>query len=160
MPSTITVSRLNQRIMGMNSPLCNCPEEGHYVDCPRGMCDCPYVHPRHTMTYQRLWSDPLQRRKPSKCGCECNCHVDEDKPEWPGPCGGCCDPELTTYDCKCAAYMRGYFAGQQLTKHYEAGCVPSGNADARSIGLDWCRVHDRRWVLDYPVCDGVVPSNE
>lgn len=32
-------------------------------------------------------------------------------------------------------------------------CVASGNADARSIGLDWCLVHDCRWVLDYPMCD-------
>ena len=29
----------------------------------------------------------------AECGCPCNCHEDEKKPEWPGPCEACCTPE-------------------------------------------------------------------
>ena len=43
----------------------------------------------------------------SKCGCNCICHTDEAKPDWPGPCAGCCEPGM---DCECGRYLVAHFA--------------------------------------------------
>lgn len=42
----------------------------------------------------------------SRCGCPCVCHTDEAKPEWPGPCEACCDPELELFTCSCVRILR------------------------------------------------------
>jgi len=34
-------------------------------------------------------------------------------------------------------------------------CVPEYNADARSIGLDWCMKHKSKWDLSNKTCDNV-----
>lgn len=65
----------------------------------------------------------------SKCGCKCNCHVDEGKPEWPGPCAGCCE----AFDpCSC---------GVALAKHEMALAFEKiaalERADARCPGRHW-----------------------
>lgn len=40
------------------------------------------------------------------CGCACNCHAEESRPYWPGPCAGCCDPHVEPYECVCTARLR------------------------------------------------------
>jgi len=46
--------------------------------------------------HEAMDATPAEGR--SKCGCSCKCHVDEDKPEWPGDCAGCCEPGM---NCDC-----------------------------------------------------------
>jgi hypothetical protein len=41
---------------------------------------------------------PAAPRVAGRCGCNCLCHADEGKPEWPGPCAGCCEPGM---NCDC-----------------------------------------------------------
>lgn len=51
-------------------------------------------------------------KPPSRCGCECVCHEDENRWEWPGPCLACCDPYFTTYQCKCTEALRDLLKGE------------------------------------------------
>lgn len=48
----------------------------------------------------------IHRLMPKKsCGCACNCHGEESRPYWPGPCAGCCDP-YERYACDCTEALR------------------------------------------------------
>ena len=51
----------------------------------------------------------------SKCGCACVCHGEEAKPEWPGPCAACCDPELGEYACDCSRAIAASLAKDART---------------------------------------------
>lgn len=42
---------------------------------------------------------------------------------------------------------------ERIVREEEASCVPARDADAATVGLDWCRKHDSRWDLNHAQCD-------